>query len=182
MTIEPGKEYRPTGSVDFYDWLGPNFTVMTADQIAKDATRFIVQGTDSYGAKNFFKVEVRSPTGVKIGWVPVPVIAPVGASLPTTPSAPVTQASGTAAESLTMGQFASFDRTTKVLTIKDLIGASFEFAVRDDTMLSTSTGASRLDDYLESNFNNYPWSFGQLVSITWKPSVDGKRRVAISIR
>lgn len=183
-----GDNYRPAGNVEFYEWLGQPYKLITAEQIEKEALAFVIQGKNAYGGRSFLKVAVRSAYGGgdrMVGWVEAPGASAAANSLPTltirtpTPNAP----SGPVSADVQMsGRFESFDRTTRMLVLKDLIGAAFEFSLRDDTMLSATTGVKRLDEYLESNLNNHPWSQGQMLSVVWKPSVDGTRRVAVSIR
>jgi hypothetical protein len=85
-------------------------------------------------------------------------------------------------ESIASGmRFDSFDRVGRVLKVKDAVGAIMEFTWRDDTKLP-GLSSPRMDEYLESHFNNTPWQAGQRITINWKPSADGKKRVATSIR
>jgi hypothetical protein len=166
------------------------YKVISAEQISSEALKFVIQGKTSYGGRNYLKVAVRSWAlgggDRMVGWVPAPTGSTAAAFVPASPTAATrtapTQTTVTAADAQLSGRFESFDRASRTLVLKDLIGASFEFALRDDTTWTGTSGAQRLDEYLESNFNNHPWSHGQLLTIAWKPSVDGKRRVAVSIR
>jgi hypothetical protein len=186
-----GDEYRPAGSVEFHESLGMPYKMISAEQIADEALKFVIQGKTSYGGRNYLKVAVRSWAlgggDRMVGWVPAPAgsAAATVAPAPATPTAAVPPTAPpsnvTAADVQLSGRFESFDRASRTLVLKDLIGASFEFAVRDDTILTTPT-PTRLDEYLDANFNNHPWSQGQLLTIIWKPSPDSKRRIAVSIR
>lgn len=185
--------------MEFYEELGKPHKVITAEQIAKEALMFAIEGTNQYGGRRYLRVAVRSWAyggGTRmVGWVAAPGQAPAASSLPTLtipapgPTPASTPASsqnlsvtGPSADAQMSGKFDGFDRATRVLVLRDLVGAAFEFVLRDDTMLTTSAGARRLDEHLESNFNNHPWSQGQTLSIVWKPSADGTRRIAVSIR
>lgn len=78
------------------------------------------------------------------------------------------------------GVFDSFNRQTRVLVIKDAIGTTFQFAVRDDTEIGPAR--ERADDYLELNPSSIPWKIGQSLVVEWRPSADRQRRVAQSVR
>jgi len=81
------------------------------------------------------------------------------------------------------GSFVGFDRVKRLLTMKDAIGTVFEFSLRDDTKIrSANVAEQRLDEYLERNEAGTPWKASQWISIGWKPSTDGKKRVAVSVR
>lgn len=104
---------------------------------------------------------------------------------PRTPSAPVTTPAPSPTPLATLpsndtitGKFQSFDRARRTLKIHDAIGTPFEFSWRDDTLVA---GGQRLDEYLESH-PGHPWTVGQSLSVTWKPSADGKKRVLVSVR
>ena len=80
------------------------------------------------------------------------------------------------------GKFFAFDVSRKTLIVRDAVGVRYEFIVRDDATLGVSGGLSRVDEYLRSHFNNLPYGVDQSLRISWKPSLDGKSRVAVSIR
>jgi hypothetical protein len=80
---------------------------------------------------------------------------------------------------VTTGKFQSFNKVGRTLIVKDAIGTAFEFGVRDDTEV---TGSQRMDDYLDAHAGLTPWSSLQSLTISWKPSADGKKRIATSIR
>ncbi len=82
----------------------------------------------------------------------------------------------------TTGKFASFNATSRVLTVKDAVGASIEFAMRDDTILLFMNQSRRLDEYVESLGRVLPFTVNQQVRVAWKPSTDGTKRVAVSIQ
>jgi hypothetical protein len=106
---------------------------------------------------------------------PAPVVAPP------VPLTAIAQADAT--ENIMSGlRFDSFDRVNRVVKVKDAVGTVTEFVWRDDTKVGSAVSSYRMDEYLESHFNNHPWQSGQQLTIMWKPSADGKKRVATSIR
>ena len=158
---------------------------------------FVIQDVSTVQGKTFYQVAVRSWAygggDRMVGWVAAPGQAAAASLLPTltippprsTPASTPTSGqnlSTASAEAQMSGRFESFNQVTRVLVVRDLVGVTFEFVLRDDTMLTTIAGARRFDEQLESNFNNHPWSQGQTLSIVWKPSADGTRRIAVSIR
>jgi hypothetical protein len=109
-----------------------------------------------------------SPTTSRAGLV---------ATAPTAPStlAAVSSPSG----SQTSGTFVSYDRQFRSLSLKDAIGTMFQFAIRDDTMIGVG---ERADDYFELNAPLLPWKVGQQIVVTWRPSADKQKRVAVATR
>ena len=91
--------------------------------------------------------------------------------VPSSPSQPRSELSGV---------FESFNRQTRILVIKDAIGTTFQFAIRDDTTIGPAR--ERADDYLELNPTTVPWRVGQSLSVEWRPSADRQKRVAQSVR
>lgn len=124
-----------------------------------------------------------------------PTVAPPSQSAPSTqPTQPLTLANPlarpanlpqdtalTANEQVT-GTFDSLNAETRVVTLRDAIGAKFEVVLRDDTTILTGLGPQRLDDYLEVNQRSLPWVAGQRLTVTWRPSADRTRRVAVAVR
>ena len=104
---------------------------------------------------------------------PAPAPAPVASP----PPAPAPLLSALGANTIT-GKFQRFDRVNRTLHINDAIGTAFEFSWRDDT---TIPGGQRIDEYLEAHAT-HPFSAGQALTLVWKPSTDGKKRVLVSIR
>jgi hypothetical protein len=90
-------------------------------------------------------------------------------------------ASGAAVEQMS-GTFFAFDSKQRLLLIRDPLGMTFDFTLRDDSLLATDGTTSRLDVYLRSHLNNLSYSQDQQLRILWKPSTDGKKRVAISVQ
>lgn len=60
----------------------------------------------------------------------------------------------------TTGAFDSYDRQSRVLTLKDAIGSTFQFAVRDDTVIGAG---ERADDHFEIRAALLPWKRGQQI-------------------
>jgi hypothetical protein len=118
---------------------------------------------------------------------PAAPTAPAVPRVPDRPSVPASPAplaaSGVAAlpaNAQITGTVVRFDRGAKVLVIDDEIAARFEIAMRDDTSI---LGGQRMDDYLESNpAPAMPWTNGQTVVVSWRPSADRSKRVAVSVR
>jgi hypothetical protein len=108
--------------------------------------------------------------------------APTPKTLPgstATPPSPALAAGSAATGSQTNGVFDSYNRLTRILTLKDAIGATFQFAIRDDTLIRAD---ERADDYFEINAASLPWKVGQQIVVTWRSSADKQKRVAVSIR
>jgi hypothetical protein len=76
-------------------------------------------------------------------------------------------------------QVQSFSRAARTLTVKDAVGSVYQFALRDDTTIATG---QRLDEFLDGHPVTSPWAVSQSVIVTWKPSTDGKKRIATAVR
>jgi len=137
---------------------------------------------DERKGRRYLKVRLSDAQGSpgRVGWV----VEPSGfsaADLGAAPSQFDEVAAPTPVVAQVSGKFERFDRESRVLTLRNADGTSFDVVLRDDTML-LSRRSHRTDDYLELNPVSFPWSVGQIMLITWRPSADQTQRVALSVR
>ena len=101
--------------------------------------------------------------------------APVGRALGTPPMT-LTPAPGSTSN--ISGVLDRFDRPNRMVILRDANGSTIEFALRDDTAI----GSERVDDYFELHPGATPWRMGQALTISWRTSADGQKRVAVAVR